>query len=533
MTAPARPARSRRRSAAPVVGGRLPHVTVAGDRIGPAVTGGTYDVVAIALRPADEGGPAGGWGTREVEELFGVVVADEARLAEASGAVRDVVTVPVAAVSDDGEGVACSRLLLVGVGDGSPLALRRAGAALARAVKGRDALLAAVAADADDEGLRAFVEGLSLASYSFTRKSEPATAAVGAVGLVLARPEARAGAVARALTTATAVERARDLANTPADVEDPAWLAAAATGLADGAGLQVRVRDEAELAAEGFHGIVAVGGGSATPPRLIELRYEPEGADARTPHVVLVGKGITFDTGGLWLKPRESMVPMKTDMSGGAAVVATLAALRDLGVKVRVTGLVPAAENAIGASAMRPGDVITHYGGRTVEVLNTDAEGRLVLADALAYADAVLQPDLVVDVATLTGAASLGLGKRHAALYATDERLAAGLEAAGDASGERVWRMPLVEDYRQYLDSPVADLANIPRDKHVSGGSITAALFLREFAGSRAWAHLDIAGPARSDGDEHEVTRGGTGFGTRLLLRWLEQLTPRAAARRR
>ncbi|HEU4674390.1 MAG TPA: M17 family metallopeptidase, partial [Motilibacteraceae bacterium] len=184
-------------------------------------------------------------------------------------------------------------------------------------------------------------------------------------------------------------------------------------------------------------------------------------------------------------------------------------------------------------SAMRPGDVIRHYGGRTSEVLNTDAEGRLVLADALAYADAVLQPDLVVDVATLTGAASLGLGRRHAALYATDERLAAGLEAAGDASGERVWRMPLVEDYRQYLDSPVADLANIPRDKHVSGGSITAALFLREFAGARAWAHLDIAGPARSDGDEHEVTRGGTGFGTRLLLRWLEQLTPRAAARRR
>ncbi|HEU4675515.1 MAG TPA: M17 family peptidase N-terminal domain-containing protein, partial [Motilibacteraceae bacterium] len=220
MTAPSRPARARRRSAAPVVGGRLPQVTVAGDRIAPALTGGAYDVVAIALRPSssttDEGGPAGGWGTREVEELFGVVVADEARLAEASGAVRDVVTVPVSAVSDDGEGVACSRLLLVGVGDGSPLALRRAGAALARAVRGRDALLAAVAADADDDGLRAFVEGLSLASYSFTRKSEQPRGAVGAVGLVLARPEARAGAVARAVTTATAVERARDLANPPA-----------------------------------------------------------------------------------------------------------------------------------------------------------------------------------------------------------------------------------------------------------------------------------------------------------------------------
>jgi leucyl aminopeptidase len=192
-------------------------------------------------------------------------------------------------------------------------------------------------------------------------------------------------------------------------------------------------------------------------------------------------------------------------------------------VQVRVTGLVAAAENLPGAAAARPGDVIRHWGGRTDEVLNTDAEGRLVLADALAYADATLDPDVLVDMATLTGAASLGLGRRHAALFTADDALAEALLDAGRRSGEHLWRMPLVEDYRPAIDSPVADLANVPRDKRVGGGAITAALFLREFAGGRRWAHLDIAGPARSESDEHEISRGATGFGARLLLRWLEE----------
>jgi leucyl aminopeptidase len=218
------------------------------------------------------------------------------------------------------------------------------------------------------------------------------------------------------------------------------------------------------------------------------------------------------------------MVPMKTDMAAGGAVIAAMAALGEAGVRVPVTALVPLAENMPGASALRPGDVITHYGGRTVEVFNTDAEGRLVLADALAYADAELDPDLLVDVATLTGAASQGLGRRHGALFTADAELAGGLLAAGGASGDRLWRMPLVEDYRAALDSQVADLSNVSRDASVSGGAITAALFLREFVGTRRWAHLDIAGPARADRDEHEVSRGGTGFGARLLLRWLEGL---------
>jgi leucyl aminopeptidase len=236
--------------------------------------------------------------------------------------------------------------------------------------------------------------------------------------------------------------------------------------------------------------------------------------------VVLIGKGITFDSGGLSLKPNDGMKLMKTDMAGGAAVIGAMSALGRLGVRTRVTGLVAAAENMPSGTAMRVGDVITHYGGQTVEVLNTDAEGRLVLADALAYADDALAPDLVVDLATLTGAARVALGTSIAALYATDDDLATALLDAGTASGDRLWRMPLAGDYRGGLDSPVADLANMARAGG-RAGSIDAALFLREFTGGRSWAHLDIAGAARATSDDGENTKGATGFGTRLLLRWL------------
>jgi leucyl aminopeptidase len=278
------------------------------------------------------------------------------------------------------------------------------------------------------------------------------------------------------------------------------------------------VREEDELAADGFGGLVAVGSGSVRPPRLIELRYQPENWHE---HVVLVGKGITFDSGGLSLKPTDGMKLMKTDMAGGAVVIAVMSALARLGVRSRVTGLVAAAENMPSGSALRPGDVITHFGGHTVEVLNTDAEGRLVLADALAYADAVLQPDVMVDIATLTGAARVALGTRMGALYASDDRVARELLAAAGASGDALWRMPLVDDYRDALDSPVADMANVSRGSGARAGSIDAALFLREFTGGRPWAHLDIAGAARSASDDGENTKGGTGYGTRLLLAWL------------
>jgi len=216
---------------------------------------------------------------------------------------------------------------------------------------------------------------------------------------------------------------------------------------------------------------------------------------------------------------------MKTDMSGAAAVLATLAACRAVGVRRRVIGLLPLAENMIGASAYRPSDVVRHVGGRTVEVGNTDAEGRLVLADALAYADARLDPEIVVDVATLTGAATVALGRRHGALFSADQQLARSLQAAGDAAGEALWPLPLVEDYAVALRSEVADLRQVPAEGSEGAGAITAALFLRSFAGGRRWAHLDIAGVARSDKDEYEVCKGATGFGARLLLRWLEGLS--------
>jgi leucyl aminopeptidase len=236
---------------------------------------------------------------------------------------------------------------------------------------------------------------------------------------------------------------------------------------------------------------------------------------------VLVGKGITFDSGGLSLKPTDNMKTQKTDMAGGAVVIAVLKALAALKAPVRVTGLVAAAENMPSGTAQRPSDVITHYGGRTVEVLNTDAEGRLVLADALAYADAVLDPDAVVDIATLTGAITVALGRAYGAVYSSDDELAERLVAAGQAADDRLWRMPLVEDYRPALDSQIADLANVESGNKFGGGSITAALFLREFAGKRPWAHLDIAGVGRSTADEGTLTKGATGFGVRVLLEWL------------
>ncbi|GAA0564181.1 leucyl aminopeptidase [Actinomadura livida] len=413
-------------------------------------------------------------------------------------------------------------LLLYGVGHAAPADLRKAGAALARRGKGRTALAAAAPAGVSAAALAAFAEGALLACYEFKIGKPPAKKAVGTLAVVTeAGPVADAPAIELGATRARATALARDLANTPSREKDPSWLAGEAERVAAETGLTVRVRGEKELVDEGFGGLVAVGGGSSRPPRLIELSYDPRGAEgAPERHVVLVGKGITFDTGGLSLKPNEGMKTMKTDMAGGAAVIAVLSALRGLGVRARVTGLIAAAENMPSGSSMRPGDVITHYGGKTSEVLNTDAEGRLVLADALAYADAVLDPDVVVDVATLTGAAKVALGLRHAALFSTDDELAAALTSAGTAAGDPVWRLPLVADYRAAIDSDVADINNIGRGGY-GGGSITAALFLREFVGERPWAHLDIAGPGRATSDDAEITRGATGFGTRLLLDWL------------
>jgi leucyl aminopeptidase len=398
--------------------------------------------------------------------------------------------------------------------------MRKAGAAVGRRVAPGRTLVTSALLGQPTEAVQAFVVGLLLGSYRFSQKrDEPDQGeAPGEVRLLVSGPDGHPDAVAAARTVAGAVALARDLTNTPSTRKTPAWLADQAVAVAAGAGLTARVWDAGELAAQGFGGLIAVGSGSASPPRLIELGYAPAGAQE---HIVLAGKGITFDSGGLSLKPADGMKLMKTDMAGGAAVIAAMSALGRLGVRSRVTGLVAAAENMPSGSALRPGDVITHFGGRTVEVLNTDAEGRLVLADALAYADAVLQPDIMVDIATLTGSARVALGTRLAALYASDEGVARDLLAAADASGDALWRMPLVDDYRDALDSPVAELANVPHGSRLRAGSIDAALFLREFTGGRPWAHLDIAGAARSSSDEGENTKGATGYGTRLLLAWL------------
>jgi leucyl aminopeptidase len=321
-------------------------------------------------------------------------------------------------------------------------------------------------------------------------------------------------AVRRARILANAMTLVRDLVNTaPADMV-PADLAAAAEQVAAAHGLGVQVLGEHELAKEGFGGILAVGMGSAHPPRLVRLEYTHPDA-VRT--VVFAGKGITFDSGGLSLKPSKSMETMKADMSGAAAVLAAVQAVAEFGPAVNVVGYLPLAENMPGGGAQRPSDVITIYGGKTVEVLNTDAEGRLVLADALARSGAD-GPSLLIDVATLTGAQLVALGSRTAGVMASDDALAAEIADAAGRAGEAMWPMPLPDDLRKGLDSTVADIANVSGDR--SGGMLVAGLFLREFvpAGVR-WAHLDIAGPAYNDGGAYGyVAKGGTGAAVRTLV---------------
>lgn len=488
-------------------------------------------ILAVPMWPADDDASPGlGSGGADLARELGIDLVEAIERENAKAKPGEVVSVPVfgsgrGAASADGD-VDVERVVLVGLGDGTPAAFRKAGAALARACRGNARVATSMVTEAADSELRAFVEGAVLATYvlgdyrskALSRRKLP----IGE--LVIAGADGRDDAISAAAAVANAVWFARDLVHTPPNVKDPAWLSARAEEMGESAGLSVRIRDEDTLSAEGFGGILAVGAGSDRPPRLIAVRYEPDGA-ADAPHVVLVGKGITFDSGGLSLKPQASMVNMKTDMSGGAVVLGVLSALRELNVPVRVTGLVPAAENLPGAAAQRPSDAIRQYDGTTVEVLNTDAEGRLVLADALGYAVSELDPSAIIDVATLTGSATVALGRTHAAMYATTDALGDALHQAGNDAGEPLWRMPLVDDYDESLDSDVADVAHISSMK-ADGGSITAALFLRRFVGTVPWAHLDIAGAGRADKNKDEVVKGGTAFSTRALLYWLEASAP-------
>jgi leucyl aminopeptidase len=412
-----------------------------------------------------------------------------------------------------------AHLLLTHAGSGDEAGWRAAGAAVSRAFEDEISITVAMPADASPEAVRGLAEGLSLAAYQFSMRDEPA--AERDVTVVVGDPSRYASALATAVATADATRLARDLTNTPSSLKNPAWFAGQVVAAVDGRpGLSVSVREPEQLSAEGFGGILAVGAGSASPPRLVELSWQPAGA--RT-HVVLVGKGVTFDTGGISIKPVDGMKLMRKDMGGAAAVVAATLAAAALDLPVRVTALAPLAENLLSGSAFRPGDVVRHYGGMTSETTNSDAEGRLVLADTLAYAVERLSPDLLVDVATLTGANAVALGKRTAALYSESDDLAAAFIGAAAEAGELAWRMPLAADYVEYLGSEVADLYSAP-DR--GAGSVTAALYLREFVGDRRdrWVHVDMSAPSWSESADGVLPKGATGWGVRTLLRWLATL---------
>jgi leucyl aminopeptidase len=399
-----------------------------------------------------------------------------------------------------------ARVLIAGLGSSAPADLRLAGAGIARAATGD----VGVAIAAEGDGLAALAEGLVLGGYRFDARPQKRPA--GCAWLVCCDD---AAAVARGVAYGQGATWARELANTRAPVKTPAWTARAAAETLTPLGVRVAVRDASWLAEQSFGGTLAVGGSSVSPPCLVEARWRPRGA---TVHLVVVGKGITFDTGGYNLKPGASMKTMYTDVAGGAAALGALQIVAALRAPIAVTVLVPLAENAVSGSAMRPGDVIRHYGGRTTEIVNTDAEGRLVLADALAYAAARLRPDAVVDIATLTGGIKVALGTGTAGLFTPSDDLAAALSQAGADTGEPLWRMPLDDDYADLLSSNVADANNSAGNPQAT----TAAMFLRPFAGDMPWAHLDIAGPARAGSDTGLLTRGATGFGARLLARWIE-----------
>lgn len=334
--------------------------------------------------------------------------------------------------------------------------------------------------------------------------------------------EAVTEAVADAMNAVRATAFARDLAGAPSDLKTPEWLVARMSESLNQAGMQTQVLEGEALVEGGFGGVLAVGGGSAAAPRVLVARRSGTG-----PRVLLVGKGITFDTGGISVKPAEGMHLMRTDMAGSAAVVAAAAAFcRDRTgeyADLDLTVVVPSAENMLSGSAYRPGDVVTHVGGTTTEVTNTDAEGRMVLADALAYGVSVCDPEVVVDVATLTGAMKVALGMRTGAVMATDDDLADRIAVAGADSGERWWRLPLPDDQRDAVRSALADRRQAP----TGPGAITAALFLEGFVDGRPWVHLDIAGPGRSPEEIDEVGPVATGFATRTLLGLLRGLVDR------
>ena len=482
-----------------VVASRARPEEIASDAL---VIGATKDGDGFSLSP----------GGSRVDEALGGYLSEYIGSIGFSAKANEVELVPT------GREVPAQTIVVVGLGEPRSLkrgALSAAAGAAARKLSQRPAIASILHESLEDaEATRATVEGFLLGLYRFLPyKSDGGPAKIETIDILAEDSE---DAIERARVTADAVTLARDLTNEPASTLTPEVLAARAQEVADMGGLECRVLDEEALREGRFGGLLGVSQGSARSPRLIHLRYAPDNARGK---VALVGKGITFDSGGLSIKDAKSMETMKTDMAGAAAMVATMSALPRIGAGVEVDAYLACCENMTGAQALKPGDVIVHRSGRTTEVNNTDAEGRLVLSDALVYA-CEHEPDAIVDAATLTGGIIIALGRKATGLFSNDDALAAELENASREAGERFWRMPLYEDLKSDLESEVADMKN-------SGGrygsSILGALFLQQFVKPGvAWAHLDIAGTARAESDAGDVSRGGTGVPVKTLLTWIE-----------
>ena len=428
----------------------------------------------------------------------------------------------------------CDRVMLLGLGDPEKWSVEQWRRSMGIAAKKCRALgvkqfgvgleLPPESAIPEEDLVSGAVEGALLALYRFLPyKTEKNDEAPEIEEMVLVPKEGRAGEslqqrVLEAEIIAGAANWARDLISHPSNNMTPTLLSDAAKKTAEESGIRCTVYDKAAIEEKGMGGLLGVASGSKEPPRLIVLEYRTEEKDA--PKIVLVGKGITFDTGGISLKPAAKMDQMKHDMAGGAAVLGTLKAAAELHLPVNLTGVVPATENMPGGSAYKPGDVLKTMSGKTIEVVNTDAEGRVILADGLALADS-FEPDTVIDLATLTGACVVALGDQMAGLMGTDSGLIERLRAAGDGTGEIVWPLPLKEEYEEQIKSDIADVKNSGgRD----AGAITAGLFLKKFIKCTSWAHMDIAGPCWTDKERPYHPKGATGFGVRLLISYLKAL---------
>jgi leucyl aminopeptidase len=427
----------------------------------------------------------------------------------------------------------CRRVLLTGLGQREEASLERlrqgigTAAALAKG-KGIDALALDFSSFRFDkepagETAAALAEGLLLADYRFdrfhTEKREELPAVLLEAVFCLDQEdclkEVEAG-IDTAQKVGAGVVLARDLVNEPGNVKSPAYLAQRARQASQEAGLKCTVLEKKDLIREGMGGVLGVAQGSSREPCLIVLEYSGAGPDEAP--VALVGKGVVFDSGGISLKPAADMDTMKMDMAGGAVVMGTMLAAARLGLRRNLVGIIPAVENLPSGSATRPGDILTSLSGKTIEVLNTDAEGRLILADALTYAER-FRPACVIDLATLTGACIVALGYQAAAVLGTDQDLINRLIACGERSGDRLWQLPLWDEYCELVESEVADVKN---STGRPAGTITAAAFLKKFAPQVPWAHIDIAGPAWEEKGRPCHPKGGTGFGVRLLIRFLQ-----------